>query len=60
MTSGLSSVFKKHLKDCVFEGNYARGYLDGEENLEKFLKDFEATSHIRFSVFRTENRNKGK
>lgn len=55
----LNFVFKKHLEDYTFEGNYARGHIDGEENLDKFLKDFEAASHIKFCVSRTENRTKG-
>lgn len=51
-----SLIFKKYLKECIFEGSYVKGYLDGEENLEKFLKDFEAVAHTSFSVVKSEKR----
>ena len=34
-------VFDKYLSNCRSVGTYVHGYLDGEKNLELFLKEFE-------------------
>ena len=36
----LKNVFKEHLNDLKEEGEYARGFIDGEDKLQVFLKDF--------------------
>ena len=47
----LINVFSKHLKEfCLENINYATGYIDGEENLNWFLKEFEAVAHISYST----------
>lgn len=52
----LKYIFSKHLKDLTLEDNYARGFIDGEESLNSFLKEFEALTHISYSTVKSEKR----
>lgn len=53
----LKTIFSKHLKENTPYGdNYVRGFVDGEDNLSTFLKEFEAVTHVSFSVVKSEKR----
>lgn len=52
----LTTICLKYMKDCVFENNYVRGVIDGENNLNSFIKEFEAGTHLSFSTVKSEQR----
>ena len=53
-------VISKHLKDVVQADQYFTGWVDGEENLNNFLREYEVASSTSFQLRSSAVRGSGK
>ena len=54
--SAVHSVISSHLRKLEKVGQYFKGYIDGEENFEKFISDFSAISSNSYCIRRSTSR----